>query len=368
MKPGVIERTITREIIVGTFLLMILLGLGYFTIILSRERLFQPRYRWEIIFSDVMGLREADNVVVRGMPVGKVLSLKLKDEGVHVLVSLTQRIRIRQDSEISIVATSILGGRYLQITEGSPDSPEVPEGTVLRGRDPYDLMADAAKLVNAARRGVVEGNMIENFRVASEQLREISTRLATGQGTLGRLLSADDRLYQDIAASATSLRTLTGRLERGEGVAGKLLSRDEQFYKDLSEAIAALKNLATRIEKGEGTLGKLLSADDKIYRDLDSAVSSLKAVAERLEKGEGTLGKLMATDDQLYKDLSAAAASLRTVATKIEKGEGLVGRLMQDDTLYKEIRQTIDELRATIDDFRETAPVTTFTSLFLGAF
>ena len=40
MRQDTIAREMSREIVVGAFLVMILLGLGYFTIILSRETFF----------------------------------------------------------------------------------------------------------------------------------------------------------------------------------------------------------------------------------------------------------------------------------------------------------------------------------------
>ncbi|MBN2560002.1 MAG: hypothetical protein JXQ75_03630, partial [Phycisphaerae bacterium] len=58
----------------------------------------------------------------------------------------------------------------------------------------------------------------------------------------------------------------------------------------------------------------------------------------------------------------------REVATKLNSGEGTLGKLAQDDELYEEAKRLLHELRATVDDFRETAPITTFTSIFFGAF
>ena len=41
---------------------------------------------------------------------------------------------------------------------------------------------------------------------------------------------------------------------------------------------------------------------------------------------------------------------------------------MKDDELYEEAKLLLQEIRATVDDFRETTPITTFTSVFFGAF
>lgn len=263
MRKDWFARELTMEIVVGAFIIMIFLGLGYFTIILSREKWFGPKYTMEVVFKDVMGLRDGDSVVVRGMPIGKVNRLELEKDGVHVFLTLDEELHMKEDYRITVISTSILGGRYLQIYEGSEDLLELPEGSFFRGEEPYDIIADAAELVNAVKEGIIEGGVIDNLKDAAGQIKEIITRLNAGEGTFGKLLSKDDKFYEDLEATVASLRDITGR---------------------------------------------------------------------------------------------------------IEKGQGFVGQLVQDENLYEEIQQAIEEARALLDDFRETAPVVTFTSIFFGAF
>ncbi len=334
MKRDWRERELTLEVVVGAFMVMIFLGLGYFTIILSQETWFTKKTEMRVAFSNVMGLRDGDSVVVRGMPIGKVKKLDLAGPcaGVCVTLMLDKPVELRADYDITIVTTSILGGRQLEIDEGTPDRPVVSVD-VYRGRDPYDLMSDAAKIVNAVRKGLIEGGVVDNIRTATEQLKELIARVHDGKGTLGRLFAEDSTMAADLEAGVTALRSIVERVERGEGSFGKLLSSDDTVYRDLAEAVAALKTVAKGLEQGQGTLGKLLAPDDKIYRDLADTVASLKAVAGRIEQGDGMLGKLVT-----------------------------------DETLYEEIRGIIQEVRAAVDDLREAAPVTTFTSIFFGAF
>lgn len=298
MRKDCLARELTTEMIVGAFMVMVMLGMGYFTIILSREAWFRQQYEIEMVFDDVMGLREGDNVVVRGMPVGKVSSLELNEKGVHVIARLDEPLRMRTGYDITIVSTSILGGRHLSIDEGPEDGKEL-DLDVYRGRKPGDLMTDAAELVGELRRELVDGGAIENLRRSSEDLQEMIGRVHAGEGTLGRLLSTNDTLYADIAATASALKEVAGRLERGEGVLGKMMSPEA---------------------------------------------------------------------DVLYTDLTETMASLKTITAKLEAGEGTIGQLMSDDALYEEIREAVNETRQAVDDFRETAPITTFSSIFFGAF
>jgi len=301
MKKDWRERELTLEVVVGAFIIMIFLGLGYFTIILSKETWFSEKTEMNVTFGNVMGLRDGDSVVVRGMPIGKVKALELaKGEGyagVRVTLMLDKPVEMHEGYEVKIISTSILGGRQLQINEG-PQAAPVLELSGYRGRDPYDIMEDAADIVNAAREEIIRGAVFKKIRNVTDHVDE----------------------------------------------------------------------MVTRVNAGKGMLGKILSEEDTLYSDLEAGVASLRALITRVENGEGSLGKLMSTDSTLHDDLAAAVASLKHVAAQIEKGEGTLGRFVNDDTLYGEVEATVGEVRAAIDDFRETAPVTTFSSIFFGAF
>jgi phospholipid/cholesterol/gamma-HCH transport system substrate-binding protein len=288
----------TIEVIVGFFFAMMIVALFFGTAVLSRTHLFGGGgHRYEIVFEHVMGLRKGDNVFVRGVDVGKVDSLAVKSDGAHVLCSLEVPIKLHEDYKVEVLPSSVLGGRYLAIDLGSNGKPEVRAGTVLHGLTPTDLIDEATRTVALIKKNLEEGKVLENLSATIADIKKISTKLAAGEGTLGRLLM-----------------------------------------------------------------------EDVIYKDLKSTTYKLKEISDRLAGGEGTLGKLLSKDETLYKDVSAAAASLKNIAAKIEKGEGTIGKLTMDESLYHDVKKTMAEARAAIDDFREAAPLTTFSSLFLGAF
>jgi phospholipid/cholesterol/gamma-HCH transport system substrate-binding protein len=291
----------------------------------------------EVVFDRVIGLRRGDDVVVRGMSVGRVRALALTPGGVRVVCDLTSRVHLRQNYRIWIVSASMVGGRYLELDEGSPDAPPVPPRTVLRGEKPYDLFDEATTAVRDIRRALQEGGVLTNLQAAAGSLRAVADGIRRGEGTVGRLL-ADESVYADL----------------------------KSVVQDVRSAANDVKAIAERLGKGEGTVGRLL-ADDTVFTQLKEAVASLKQVGERLSSGEGTVGKLLAGDDTLYQDARQAVASLKEIVARVERGEGVLGKLARDPALYEDIRSTVNEARAAIDDYRETSPVVTFISLLFGA-
>jgi phospholipid/cholesterol/gamma-HCH transport system substrate-binding protein len=279
MRKDCVAREMSMEIIVGSFMVMVLLGLAYFTIILSREAIFSKSYGIEIVFDKVMGLRNGDSIVVRGMPVGKVSALRLEGDGVHVVGSLEAEVNVRAGYKMTIVQSSVLGGRHLNIDGGPSDGALLKPDTAFLGTTPHDLISDAGEVMSSLRTSLVDGRAIDKISLAADNLYQISERLNTGQGTLGKLLSEDDTIYNDVAASVASLRSLSGRLESGQGTLGHLMADDDQLYNDLSATVASLKIVAQRLENGEGLLGKMMT-DDQLYNQLSGIISEAMEVLD----------------------------------------------------------------------------------------
>lgn len=305
------RREITIEILVGLFMFTVLIALGIFTIVLSRENLLRDAYPYEFVFTEVGGLREGDNVYLRGMNVGRVKQTSLEGSQVHVYVTLDVPIKLRYGYKIDVVDASMLGGKYLKIYEGPEDAPALGENVTILGSKPVDMIQELGKAVNGLQ------SMIEG-------------------------------------------------VEQGEGTLGKLL-RDDAMYNNMVEISDGLKSVVARIEQGKGTVGKLIN-DPAVYDDAAALVSNLREISERLAAGEGTLGKLMSEDAALYDDVSATMVSVRSIAETIDAGEGTLGKLVRDAKLYDETTSLVEDVRAAVDDLREASPITSFGSVIFGAF
>lgn len=220
MRKGSRARELTMELIVGTFVFGVLLGLGVFTIILKRENIFTENYRYRILFDDVMGLRAGDDVTIKGMSVGKVKELVLKLEGVHVTISLRERQRLRDDCRFIVVPTSVLGGRYLQIEPGTPGAPLLPPQDLYHGESPSDVFKEATALVKSVRLAL-EGEVIEDTSAIVEAVRRLLEE--------GKLTDNVQGIVADVRHTAEGIREITAKINRGEGTVGKLINDDALY-------------------------------------------------------------------------------------------------------------------------------------------
>ena len=334
------------EFLVGSFVALVLAGLAVFTIFVSGAAFFRTNeFKIEVVMPDAMGLRRNDFVIAKGTSVGTVDSVFYDKDGVHVVAVLDAPVEFYEGYHITVVSTSILGGRQLVIHEGDSKKARVEDVMSLVGAKPADLMEDATEAVRQVRE-FLETDALENLRNFSQNISEISDRLNAGEGTLGKLFSANDELYTNLNATVADARA----------------------------AVADIRTISARLETGEGTLGKLLSSDDEIYANLNAAVADaraaiadIKLITARLETGEGTLGKLLSADDELYTNLNATIANLQKITTRLETGEGTLGKLLSADTsIYDNLDGVLRDARETLDDVREASTLGTVSSVLFG--
>lgn len=365
------------ETIVGIFMAAVLALLAYFTIVISGVDIFvgSAKVPVKIAFQDVGGLKDRDSVMYRGMKVGVIDSIDLSGTNVTMTVRIDGDVVLREGYRISVASLSLLGGCYLLLEEG--DGRPLPlETTTFHGERPVDWMRDIGRIANSVGDIVADGGIkgiITNVEAVATKLNAIATRIEKGEGTVGKLLSSDETVYNDIKDTAAAAKSIATRLERGEGTMGKLLSADDTVYRDAKETIATAKSISARIERGEGTVGKLLSSDDTVYQDLKSSLANIRDISAKLKEGKGLFARL-ADDEKLASDaasliekLAAASGDLATVASRLEKGEGTLGKLSADSRLYDEISGLVKDVRQIVDNYRDTTPISTFGSLIGGA-
>jgi phospholipid/cholesterol/gamma-HCH transport system substrate-binding protein len=340
------RREVGIEVLVGLFMFTVLIALGVFTIVLSRDNVFKESYSFEVEFSEINGLREGDDVYMRGMKVGRVKKAELQNGTVLVSAALDVPVSLREGYSIEVMSSSMLGGKYLKIYEGPKNAPALKDDLLIVGAEPVDLLGDMSKAVAS--------------------LQTMLGSVSNGEGTLGKLLK-DESVYANLESASADLAAISARLERGEGTLGRLMASDDQLYKDIADTMHSLKNISAGLEAGDGTIGKLMK-EEAVYNDLRETMNNLRTMSENLAAGKGVLGKLMAEDDTVYEDLAATLAAVREISETINSGEGTLGKLVRDAKLYDEATLLVEDIRAAVDDLREASPITSFGSIVFGAF
>ena len=116
-------KKIDLELVVGIFVLAGIICLGYMSVKLAKMQLFsEDGYELYAIFTDAGGLKEGSSVLIAGMPVGKVKSIKMQDYEAKITITLPRSIKIQEDAIASIKTRGLIGEKYLAITPGGSDT------------------------------------------------------------------------------------------------------------------------------------------------------------------------------------------------------------------------------------------------------
>ena len=355
------------EILTGLFVLAVIGALGFFTIIISGVDWLKGTQAiiQEVRFENVGALKVQDPVFVRGMKIGNVQRLRLEPDGVCVTLHLSEPIQLKKDYAFSIAKTSMLGGSCVEIRQGDAAEP-LPEGTPLRGITPLQELGELVSTLRQSIDAPTIRSTLTNVQRASDDVAELTGRLRRGEGLVGKLLSAEDTTYADLRGTLANLHTLTQGLSNGKGLLGRLLNEQDPAAENFSATLASLRDLAEGLRNGRGLLGKLMREDDTSYADLRASLANIRSVTAKLNDPACGLGRLLSQDSKLVENLEVTAENLRNVSTKLERGEGTLGKLVNDDAVANEIEATLRDVRQVIDNLRDTAPITTFSSLFFN--
>jgi len=113
------------EIVVGIFMLVGILCLGYLSIKLGKmELLGNDTYRLTAEFSSVSGLKEGATTELAGVIVGRVSRIMLdpKDPGqARVVLKLSKGVPLSEDVIASVRTRGIIGDKYIKLQPGGSE-------------------------------------------------------------------------------------------------------------------------------------------------------------------------------------------------------------------------------------------------------
>lgn len=245
-------------VVIGAMLLVHALGFGY------------RHYTAE--FLQAASLRTGNPIVVAGIPVGNVTSMKLVGDHVEAGLTIRDNIVLGKDSKASIKVTTILGSRYLALEPNGPAS--LPNNTfdLSHTEVPYDLQA-ALRDATTTFEQVDSDRFAQSLAVLGKQLQglpsvvpqainnidTLSSIIAVRRDQLGTLLKSTEQVTNTLRRQQAGIGNL---INQGKDLLGQFVARRAVFH-------AMMQSLTTLVD----TMSQIVVNDRS---GLDSLVNDMR--------------------------------------------------------------------------------------------
>ncbi|MEW5746193.1 MAG: MlaD family protein [Nitrospirota bacterium] len=272
------------------------------------EDLFVPKVKVVTQIQDVRGLRKGAPVWLSGIEVGSVKEMRFHPEhGTLVTMAVEERVLpyIRKNATATVLTQGLLGDKYVELSGGSMEAPQLSPGGVIKGRAQLEIK-----------------DLVDTSAESLQQVTELVTKLG---------------LFIE-------------QFEKSEGTIAKLV-KDPALYESLQQTTSGLAALVNDLQTAEGSLKKLVK-DPSLYNKMVAATASVEEFGRTMNQGQGTL-KRLAEDPALYENLTMASKQLTALLEEIDAGKGAAGALVKDKELASELRQTIGGLNETVGELRD---------------
>jgi phospholipid/cholesterol/gamma-HCH transport system substrate-binding protein len=238
--------------------LFVIGGLAIFLVAIfiigKQKNLFNPVFKLTTTFYNVSGLQVGNNVRFSGINVGTVDNIVILDGStvqVDMLLRTNVKKFIKKDCKVALGSEGLIGDRLLIISQGSAEAPLAEDGQMLLSTEPVEMDAIMASVQVTAG----------NIEIITKELAEVAAKINSGNGTLARLI-ADESIAENFSQSMLSLKSSTstlpattknielmskqlveisGKINSGDGTLGRLI-QDTSIAENFSQSMLNLKN------------------------------------------------------------------------------------------------------------------------------
>ena len=132
----------SMETLVGIFVVIGLICVGYMTVKLGKVSLFgQDTYPLYARFASVSALRSGSTVEVYGIEVGSVTSLNIDNERQMAVVEMAikKKVKVYDDASATIKSSGLIGDKYVKIEPGGAGVALKPREIITQTSVPADI-------------------------------------------------------------------------------------------------------------------------------------------------------------------------------------------------------------------------------------
>jgi virulence factor Mce-like protein len=263
-------------------------------------------YRFDVAVTEANQLAVEADVRSSGVNVGKIRAKRKAPTGNKTIVTVEmdrEFAPIRTDARVVQRTKTLLGEKYLEITRGSRDAPELPEGGRLRDAQ----VADTVELDEVL--GILDKPTRRLFREWQQEL---------GAATRDRAVDLNDTFgnLPRFAASGTDLLTV---LDQQESALRGLVKNTGVVFGALTEREDQLRNLVVNTDEVFKATASQKEALADTFQVLPTFLDESRATMVDLESFSRQARPLVQDLRPAIADLRPALRDVRALAPDLEK-------------------------------------------------
>lgn len=291
-------------------------------------------YRAIATFDDVQNLAYDSDIREAGVPIGKVRDIRRADGRVDVVMEIRGAAHpVHEGATVRLRPKTLVEETYIELVDG--DGPEIPDG----GR-----LADDAEQTSVQLDDVLNALDDETRTDARQLIRSLGditggteddlARLLGGLGQLGReggtvldVLSAQGDDLRGLVAETTQLLAL---LDTGEGQIGRLVTAADSVSNATASSRDALTSTMSGLPAVVGAAGDAAEPLDELTQSLAPVARDLRAASGDLNGALTALPPLTADLRALLPDLDAALQAAPATLGEVPPVSGLLRDLLPE--------------------------------------
>jgi phospholipid/cholesterol/gamma-HCH transport system substrate-binding protein len=239
-------------------------------------------------FDDVQGLVAKSRVLVAGIPVGYISSIRLDGDRARVDLRIEGEIKLYEDARVTMRSLSLLGERVLVVRPGTPGLPEIPDGGQIL----------------AADKGVGTDDIMVTVNDIAQSVKKITAQMERAFGSE----EAGDRMQSALWNLSDALENIKEVTDEAGPRLVRIMENVELATDDLSEIIHKRRG---DIDRGIGEVDDTIASIHRAAEQLNAVLADVKEVTGRTARGEGTIGRLT-QDEALIDEVEGVAEGLNS--------------------------------------------------------
>lgn len=251
------------------------------------------------------GLRSGSDVKYRGVNVGKVRSVTLRNRQVDVALDLERSAKIPADTTATVRPKTLFGEKYVELAvrpRGGPylrDGDRVASGgTGLEVEGLIDTTDDLLRQVDADQLATLMDQLVKASRGEGDRVAKLIDQSVESTGAIEDTLDAQLRAIDSFARFVREYRDIGPSINSINGNLNELLPTFNAARKDYERLLATVRPLADHlaefIDVNEADIDALLADGDNIVRVLTARKANISETIRGLDVYTATLADAIA--------------------------------------------------------------------------